>query len=285
MSPLGVIGGSGLYQMAGLEGTREERVETPFGDPSEAYLLGRLGEHEVAFLARHGRGHRLLPTEINFRANIYGFKALGVERIVSVSAVGSMKEELRPLDVVLPDQFIDWTRQRPSTFFGSGVAAHVSLADPVCSVLGEALAGAAALCGARLHRGGTYLCIEGPQFSTRAESHLYRSFGVDVIGMTNVQEAKLAREAEICYATVAMVTDYDCWRAGEAPVSVEEVVARLRDNARTAQAILAGVTGLLPVSRTCPCASALDNAILTDRAAIPRGARERLRLLAGGRLG
>ena len=285
MSPLGVIGGSGLYQMAGLEGTREERVETPFGDPSEAYLLGRLGEHEVAFLARHGRGHRLLPTEINFRANIYGFKALGVERIVSVSAVGSMKEELRPLDVVLPDQFIDWTRQRPSTFFGSGVVAHVSLADPVCPVLEEALAGSAARSGARLHRGGTYLCIEGPQFSTRAESHLYRSFGVDVIGMTNVQEAKLAREAEICYATVAMVTDYDCWRAGEAPVSVEEVVARLRDNARTAQAILAGVTGLLPESRTCPCASALDDAILTDRAAIPRGERERLRLLAGGRLG
>ncbi len=285
MSPLGVIGGSGLYQMAGLEGTREERVETPFGDPSEAYLLGRLAGHEVAFLARHGRGHRLLPTEINFRANIYGFKALGVERIVSVSAVGSMKEELRPLDVVLPDQFIDWTRQRPATFFGSGVVAHVSLADPVCPVLKEALAGAAARSGTRLHRGGTYLCIEGPQFSTRAESHLYRSFGVDVIGMTNVQEAKLAREAEICYATVAMVTDYDCWRAGEAPVSVDEVVARLRDNARTVQAILAGVTGLLPESRTCPCASALDNAILTDRAAIPRGARERLRLLAGGRLG
>lgn len=285
MSALGVIGGSGVYQIAGLESAREERVSTPFGDPSDAYLLGRLAGCDVAFLARHGRGHRLLPTEINFRANIHGFKTLGAERIVSVGAVGSMKEELHPLDVVLPDQFIDWTRQRPSTFFGSGVVGHVSLADPVCPDLVQALAEAGRLTGARLHRGGTYLCIEGPQFSTRAESLLYRSFGVDVIGMTNVQEVKLSREAEICYATLAMVTDYDSWRAGEDPVTVEEVVARLYDNARAAQVILTHVLPLLPSARACPCASALTNAILTDRAAIPRAARDRLRAVAGRHLG
>jgi 5'-methylthioadenosine phosphorylase len=281
MRPLGVIGGSGLYRMAGLEGAREERVQTPFGDPSDHYLLGRLGGHDVAFLARHARGHRLLPSEINFRANIYGFKALGVERLVSVSAVGSMRESLRPLDVVIPHQFIDRTHQRPSTFFGSGIVAHVSLADPVCAVLSSALAAAGEGCGARLHRGGTYLCIEGPQFSTRGESLLYRSFEVDVIGMTNVQEVKLAREAEICYATVAMVTDYDCWRLEGEAVTVEQVVARLNDNARMAQEILAAVPDLLPAERTCPCARALANAILTDPTLIPRETRERLRLLTG----
>lgn len=281
MGALGIIGGSGLYQMSGVEGLREERVGTPFGDPSDAYLLGRLAGREVVFLARHGRGHRLLPSEINFRANIYGFKALGVTRLVSVSAVGSMQEALRPLDVVLPDQFIDWTRTRPSTFFGAGLVAHVSLADPVCPDLGNALAIAGGAAGARLHRGGTYLCIEGPQFSTRAESLLYRSLKVDVIGMTNVQEVKLAREAEICYATMAMVTDYDCWRQETAPVTVEEVVARLHDNARTAQAILAGAAEALPAERSCACASALASAILTDRAAIPRQTSERLRLLVG----
>ncbi len=281
MGTLGVVGGSGLYQMAGLDGLREERVTTPFGDPSDAYLLGRLGGRDIAFLARHGRGHRLLPTEINFRANIYGFKALGVERLVSVSAVGSMQESLRPLDVVLPDQFIDWTRQRPSTFFGSGLVVHVSLADPVCPALTAALAEAAEGSGARLRRGGTYLCIEGPQFSTRAESRLYRSFEVDVIGMTNVQEVKLAREAEICYATLAMVTDYDCWWEETEAVTVDEVVARLHDNARTAQSILARVLERLPAARTCPCASALASAILTDRACIPPEARQRLRLLVG----
>ncbi len=281
MSALGVIGGSGLYQIAGLVNPREERLATPFGDPSDAYRLGLLAGREVVFLARHGRDHRLLPTEINFRANIYGFKTLGVERIVSVGAVGSMKDDLRPLDVVLPDQFIDWTRLRPSTFFGSGVVAHVSLADPTCPVLTSALTDAATRSGTRLHRGGTYLCIEGPQFSTRAESLLYRSMGVDVIGMTNVQEAKLAREAEICYASVAMVTDYDCWRAEEEPVTVEELVARLNDNARTAQAIRAGALPLLPEARACACASALAHAILTPRAAIPRAARDRLRAVAG----
>ena len=284
MSALGVIGGSGLYGMAALEGAREETVSTPFGDASDAYLIGRLRGREVAFLARHGRGHRLLPSEINFRANIYGFKALGVSRLVSVSAVGSMRDELRPLDVVLPDQFIDWTRQRPSTFFGEGIVAHVSLADPVCPDLHGALAQAGAAAGARLHRSGTYLCIEGPQFSTRAESHLYRSLKVDVIGMTNAQEVKLAREAEICYATMAMVTDYDCWREETEAVTVQEVVARLNDNARTAQAILERVVGALPQERACRCARALADAIITDRARIPRAARERLRLLVGRRL-
>ncbi|HXU11973.1 MAG TPA: S-methyl-5'-thioadenosine phosphorylase [Candidatus Binatia bacterium] len=281
MNVLGVIGGSGLYQMAGLADRREEKVATPFGDPSDAYVLGRLGGRDIAFLARHGRGHRLLPTEINFRANIYGFKALGAGRIVSVSAVGSLKEDIRPLDVVLPDQFIDWTRHRPSTFFGGGIVAHVSLADPICSVLHGVLFEAARSCGARARRGGTYVCMEGPQFSTRAESHVYRSFQADVIGMTNVQEAKLAREAEICYATLAMVTDYDCWRPETDPVTVEEVVARLKDNAAMAGSILAHAVSRLPEARACACAEALRNAILTDPAAIPRESRERLRLLVG----
>jgi len=281
MNVLGVIGGSGLYQMAGLTDRREEKVATPFGDPSDAYVLGRLGGRDIAFLARHGRGHRLLPTEINFRANIYGFKTLGAGRIVSVSAVGSLKEDIRPLDVVLPDQFIDWTRHRSSTFFGGGIVAHVSLADPICSVLHGVLFEAARSCGARARRGGTYVCMEGPQFSTRAESHLYRSFQADVIGMTNVQEAKLAREAEICYATLAMVTDYDCWRPETDPVTVEEVVARLKDNAAMAGSILAHAVSRLPEARACACADALRNAILTDPAAIPRESRERLRLLVG----
>jgi 5'-methylthioadenosine phosphorylase len=282
MIALGVIGGSGWYQMPGLRNPREEKVPTPFGDPSDRYLVGVLGGREVAFLARHGRGHQLLPSEINFRANIYGFKALGAERLVSVSAVGSLREELRPLDVVLPDQFIDWTGgQRPSTFFGGGIVGHVSLADPVCAALASVLAEAARETGARLHRGGAYLCIEGPQFSTRAESRLYRSFQADVIGMTNVQEAKLAREAEICYATLALVTDYDCWRDAGAAVSVEEVVARLNDNARTARAIVQRALETLPEERDCPCSRALAGAILTDRAHIPPEGRARLRLIIG----
>jgi 5'-methylthioadenosine phosphorylase len=281
MRALGVIGGSGLYQMTGLENRREERIGTPFGDPSDAYVLGTIDGRDIAFLSRHGRGHRLLPSEINFRGNIYGFKALGVERIVSVSAVGSLREELRPLDVVVPDQFIDTTRQRPSTFFGSGLAAHVSLADPVCPDLSGALLATARACGARVHEGGTYLCIEGPQFSTRAESHLYRSFKANIIGMTNAQEVKLAREAEICYATLAMVTDYDCWRPEEAAVTVDQVVARLNDNATMAQSIVARVHSRLAESRRCACASALKNAILTEASRIPRETRERLRLLVG----
>ena len=284
MSVLGVVGGSGLYGMTGLANATERRIRTPYGEPSDAYLVGTLGGRQVAFLARHGRGHRLQPTEINFRANIYGFKELGVGRLVSVSAVGSMKEELRPLDVVIPDQFIDWTRQRPSTFFGGGLVAHVSIADPVCPVLAAALA-VAGRDGPRVHRGGTYLCMEGPQFSTRAESNLYRSWKVDVIGMTNAQEVKLSREAEICYATLAMVTDYDCWREEDEPVTVEEVVGRLNDNAAAAQRILSRVATELPERRDCGCASALKNAILTERTGIPAEARERLRLIAGRYLG
>jgi 5'-methylthioadenosine phosphorylase len=271
--------------MAALEDVREESVLTPFGEPSDRYVIGRIGGCEVVFLSRHGRGHLMLPSEINFRANIYGFKALGVDRLVSVSAVGSMKDELRPLDVVLPDQFIDWTRHRSGTFFGQGMVAHISLADPVCGTLMTTLAEAVRGSGARLQRGGVYICIEGPQFSTRAESHLYRSWNVDVIGMTNIQEVRLAREAEICYATLAMVTDYDCWREEEKPVTVEEVVARLHDNARTAQAIIGRVAVTLPEDRSCPCASALKNTILTEHSRIPPAARERLRLIAGRYLG
>jgi 5'-methylthioadenosine phosphorylase len=269
--------------MAGLAEVREEKVRTPFGDPSDAYLAGRIDGRPLIFLARHGRGHRLLPGEINFRANIYGFKTLGVERLVSVSAVGSMKEALRPLDLVLPDQFIDWTRHRPSTFFGDGLVAHVSLADPVCNDLRALMARAAAGTNVRLHDGGTYLCIEGPQFSTRAESRLFRTFGVDVIGMTNVQEAKLAREAEICYATMAMVTDYDCWHEEEADVTVAEVVARLQQNAAHAQAIIKDLLATMPEGRSCPCAGALDNAVLTEPARIPVTVRDRLRPILGRR--
>ena len=278
---LGVIGGSGLYRLAGLQGERREQVRTPFGDPSDAYVVGSLQGRPIAFLARHGAGHKVLPTDLNFRANICGFKQLGVERIVSVSAVGSMRDALHPLDVVLPDQFIDATRGRRSTFFGEGVVAHVGFADPVCAVLRGALSKAAATVPVTLHDGGTYLCIEGPQFSTRAESRLYRTWNVDVIGMTNAQEAKLAREAEICYATLAMVTDYDCWREEEAAVSVEEVVARLNENAANAMAIVGQVFDHLPADRSCPCATALQNALLTDRAQIPAAARERLKPIAG----
>lgn len=284
MAGFGVIGGSGLYQMTALADRREEDVRTPFGEPSDRFVLGRLGGREIAFLARHGRGHRLLPSEINFRANIYGFKALGVERIVSVSAVGSMKEHLHPLDIVLPDQFIDRTRHREGTFFGGGVVAHVSLADPFCGDLSGTVAEAADATGVSLHRGGVYLCVEGPQFSTRAESNLYRSWKVDVIGMTNAQEVKLAREAEICYATMAMVTDYDCWKEGEDAVSVGEVVARLNDNARNAESIIEWVASALPKMRTCQCGSALQNAILTDRSRIPPKVRERLSLILGRHL-
>ena len=283
-APLGVVGGSGLYSMAGLEGAEEIRVATPFGEPSDAYVKGTVGGRPMVFLARHGRGHRLLPTEINFRANIAGFKMLGVERLVSVSAVGSMKEHLHPLDIVLPDQFIDRTTRRVSTFFGEGVVAHVSFADPVCAELRGLLRRAAEGVKARLHDGGTYLCMEGPQFSTRAESRLHRTWKVDVIGMTNAQEAKLAREAEICYATMAMVTDYDCWKEDEAAVTVEEVVARLQENAKNAEAILTRALPLLPAQRTCPCATALAQAILTDRARIPAETLKRLRPIVGARL-
>lgn len=278
---IGIIGGSGLYEMAGLTDVREERVETPFGLPSDAYVLGRLEGRPVAFLARHGRGHRLLPSELNFRANIYGFKALGTEWILSASAVGSMREDVKPRDILIPDQFFDRTSARPSTFFGDGLVVHVAFADPTCPALGELLYRAAREEGATVHRGGTYLCIEGPQFSTRAESRIYRTWGVDVIGMTNLQEAKLAREAEICYATMALVTDYDVWHETEEDVTVEAVVAILLENAAMARAILRRAVRAIPAARNCPCSRALRDAIITARDRIPPATRERLKLLVG----
>jgi len=276
---IGIIGGSGLYAMPGLTGVREERVETPFGEPSEVFAVGELDGRRVAFLARHGRGHRILPSEINFRANIYAMKALGVERILSVSAVGSLKEEHKPMDFVIPEQFIDRTFARNATFFGEGIVAHVAFGDPVCGTTVSAFERACAEVGVVGKRGGTYVCMEGPQFSTRAESNLYRSWGADVIGMTNLQEAKLAREAEICYATMAMVTDYDCWREGHDDVTVDQVVAVLHQNAENAGKVVRAAVAALPAERTCHCASALKYAILTDRSAIPQKTRERLSLL------
>jgi 5'-methylthioadenosine phosphorylase len=278
---IGIIGGSGLYEMAGLTDVREERVETPFGLPSDAYVLGRLEGRPVAFLARHGRGHRLLPSELNFRANIYGFKSLGAEWILSASAVGSMREDVKPRDILIPDQFFDRTKARSSTFFGDGLVVHVAFADPTCPALGELLYQAAREEGATVHRGGTYLCIEGPQFSTRAESRIYRTWGVDVIGMTNLQEAKLAREAEICYATMALVTDYDVWHETEEDVTVEAVIAVLLENAAMAKAILRRAVRAIPAARTCPCSRALRDAIITARNRIPPATRERLKLLVG----
>jgi len=276
---IGIIGGSGLYAMPGLTEVREERVETPFGEPSEAFAVGELDGRRVAFLARHGRGHRILPSEINFRANIYAMKMLGVERILSVSAVGSLKEEHKPTDFVIPDQFIDRTFARNATFFGEGIVAHVAFGDPVCGTVASAFERACAEIGVVGKRGGTYVCMEGPQFSTRAESNLYRSWGADVIGMTNLQEAKLAREAEICYATMAMVTDYDCWREGHDDVTVDQVVAVLHQNAENAGKVVRAAVAALPAERTCGCGSALKYAILTDRSAIPQKTRERLSLL------
>lgn len=273
---IGIIGGSGLYEMEGITHLREERVTTPFGDPSDAYILGRLDGHAVAFLARHGRGHRLLPSELNFRANVYGFKVLGARWIISASAVGSMREEIRPSDIVIPDQFFDRTRARVSTFFGDGVVAHVSFADPVCSDLSDLLYGAGRDLGARMHKGGTYLCMEGPQFSTRAESRIYRSWGVDVIGMTNLQEAKLSREAEICYATMALVTDYDVWHEAEGDVTVEKVIAILHKNVATAKAIVRSVIPKIRPDRSCGCASALKDAIITAPQAIPEATKKKL---------
>ncbi len=278
---IGIVGGSGLYQMEGLTEIREERVTTPFGDPSDVYILGRLDGHPVAFLARHGRGHRLLPSELNFRANIYGFKALGAQWVISASAVGSMREELRPLDIVLPDQFFDRTKGRVSTFFGEGLVVHVSFADPVCPHLSELLHGAGTEAGATMHKGGIYLCMEGPQFSTRAESRIYRSWGVDVIGMTNLQEAKLSREAEICYATMALVTDYDVWHEEEEDVTVEKVVAILNQNVATAKAIIKRVVPVIGPERTCGCSHALKDAIITAPDAISEATKKRLWLLIG----
>ncbi len=278
---IGIIGGSGLYSMPGLENVREERVSTPFGEPSDAFILGEIEGRSVAFLARHGRGHKLLPSELNFRANIFAMKMLGVERILSVSAVGSLKEEHKPTDFVMPDQFIDRTFARVGTFFGDGIVAHVGFGDPVCGTVLKTFADACDAAGVVGKRGGTYVCMEGPQFSTRAESNLYRSWGADVIGMTNLQEAKLAREAEICYATMAMVTDYDCWREGHDDVTVDQVVAVLHQNAENAAKVVKAAITAMPAERTCACGSALKYAVLTDRKAIPEAVKERLALLLG----
>jgi len=276
---IGIIGGSGLYNIPGLSDVREVQVDTPFGPPSEKIVLGRLEGREVAFLARHGRGHRLLPSEINFRANIFAMKKLGVESILSVSAVGSLKLEHKPTDFVIPDQFIDRTTHRVSTFFGDGIVAHVAFGDPVCATTAITFRDACRSAGVVGKQGGTYVCMEGPQFSTRAESNLYRSWGADVIGMTNLQEAKLAREAEICYATLAMVTDYDCWHQGHDDVTVEQVIAVLQQNAENATKVVRAAVALLPRNSNCPCRSALKYAILTDRAAIAPETRQKLSLL------
>jgi len=279
---IGVIGGSGLYEMEGLTVREERTLDTPFGEPSDAFVIGEIAGRSVAFLARHGRGHRLLPTEINFRANVYALKVLGVERILSVSAVGSMKEAYAPTHIVVPDQFFDRTRHRPDTFFGGGLVAHVSLADPVCSEMVDLAVEAAREAGATVHKGGTYLCMEGPQFSTRAESHIYRSWGVDVIGMTNLQEARMAREAEICYATLAMVTDYDCWHEEEEAAHTASILEVLRQNVKTGQQVVANLIARLPErAADHPCATALAGAIITDPSAIPAAARERLAPIVG----
>ena len=278
---IGIIGGSGLYSMPGFDATEEVRLETPFGDPSDPFVVGTLEGRRVAFLARHGRGHRISPSELNFRANMFGMKMLGVERILSLSAVGSLKQEHAPLDFVIPDQFVDRTRGRISTFFGNGVVAHIGFADPICPQLAEVAHGAAGASGIHSKRGGTYLCMEGPAFSTRAESHLYRSWGMDVIGMTNLQEAKLAREAEICYVTVAMVTDYDCWHEEHDAVTVDQIIAVLQKNAQNACTLVRRAVADMPVERTCKCGSALKHAIITDPKAIPAETKQRLGLLIG----
>jgi len=278
---VGIIGGSGLYQMDELQEMKEVSLKTPFGQPSGKYVLGKLTGKRVVFLARHGKGHRIPPSELNFRANIFGFKLLGVEYILSASAVGSLKENIHPLDIVIPDQFIDRTRGRISTFFGSGLAGHVSFAHPFCSILSQRLYDAGMRTGAKLHRGGTYVCMEGPQFSTLAESNLYRSWGADVIGMTNLQEAKLAREAEICYATMALVTDYDCWHESEEAVTVDAVIANLTKNAETAHRMIMETIKGLPFERTCQCASALEYGIITQPDHISKKKREELAPLIG----
>jgi 5'-methylthioadenosine phosphorylase len=276
---IGIIGGSGLYQMPELKDIEEVKVETPFGDPSDAFITGTLEGVRVAFLPRHGRGHRILPTELPFRANIYGMKLLGVERILSASAVGSLQEQYAPLDMVIPEQFFDRTRARAheSTFFGEGIVAHVTFAHPVCGELGDVLEAACQTADVKAHRGGTYLCMEGPAFSTKAESHVYRSWGMDVIGMTNLQEAKLAREAEICYATLALVTDYDCWHEGHDAVSVETVVEYLNKNVRNAQNIMReSVKRLAGSERLCGCGSAMKNAIFTPPELWPEATTKKL---------
>ncbi len=281
MTTLGVIGGSGLYQMTGITNGQWVSVETPFGAPSDDYFVGELGEVRLVFLPRHGRGHRLLPSELNFRANIYGMKKLGVEYLIGVGAVGSLRQAIAPGHLVIPDQFIDRTRSRIGTFFGRGLVVHVSFADPVCVSLSHLLVEVGRGLGATVHGGGTYVCMEGPQFSTRAESFLYRSWGADVIGMTSLQEAKLAREAELCFANLALATDYDCWNTEAGDVVIEEVLTILRTNVETAQNIIRTAATQLSDRRTCPCSQALKDAIITDRSLIPAEIRHELDILIG----
>ena len=276
---IGIIGGSGLYAMPGFEAQEEATIQTPFGPPSDNFVLGRLAGRRVAFLARHGRGHRISPSDLNFRANIFAMKSLGVERILSLSAVGSLKEEHRPLDFVIPDQFFDRTRGRVSTFFGDGLVAHISFADPICPEMAEVVLGACRTAGVNAKKGGTYLCMEGPAFSTKAESNVYRNWGMDVIGMTNLQEAKLAREAEICYVTVAMVTDYDCWHPDHDAVTVNDIIANLMKNAGNASKVVAEAVAQMPAARACKCGSALSHAIITDRKLVPEATRVKLGIL------
>lgn len=278
---IGIIGGSGLYQMEGVKILEEKNVETPFGKPSDTIMIGELAGRNVAFLPRHGRGHKILPHEINFRANIFALKTLGVENIISVSAVGSMKEDIHPGDIVVIDQFIDRTKSRHETFFGDGIAAHVSFADPICSEIKKLAVESAKKIGVRVHDGGTYVCIEGPMFSSRAESNVYRGWGVDVIGMTNYQEAKLAREAEICYATIALATDYDCWHTEEGPVDVAMVIKTLNENVAKAQNIIREMLPKLDTACDCECKNSLKYAIITDKKAIPSDVKKRLEPILG----
>jgi 5'-methylthioadenosine phosphorylase len=278
---IGVIGGSGLYEMEGLTNIRTVRIATPFGRPSDDYIIGTLHGKRVAFLPRHGKGHRIMPTDINYRANIFGMKKLGVQRIISVSAVGSMKEAIKPGDIVIPDQFYDHTKHRRSTFFGNGVVAHVGMADPVCGSLCEILVQAGDKAGATVHRGGTYLCMEGPQFSTRAESLIYRTWNADVIGMTNATEAKLAREAELCYSTIALATDYDCWHHSEEAVTVEAVLAVMKHNIETSRAMIREAVQMLPEARSCGCGESLRNTIMTPEKLIPAKTRKDLAPIIG----
>ena len=278
---VGIIGGSGLYAMSGLTDAREVRVKTPFGTPSDALVLGTLEGKRVAFLARHGRGHRILPSEINYRANIYAMKLLGVERIISVSAVGSLKDDLRPGGFLVPDQFFDRTKNRASTFFGDGIVAHVGFAHPVCGQLSSVLADACVHEAVKVHKRGTYICIEGPQFSTLAEAEVNRQLGFDVIGMTNLTEAKLAREAEICYATIAMITDFDCWHPGHESVTTSQIIATLNQNAENVQKVLRMAVRELPGNRSCKCGSALQHALVTDLKIVSRATKKRLAAIIG----
>lgn len=278
---IGIIGGSGLYSMNGLTKTREVKVKTPFGEPSDAIVLGMLEGKRVAFLARHGRGHRILPSEINFRANVYAMKLLGVERIISVSAVGSLKEDLQPGEFLVPDQFVDRTKNRISTFFGDGLVAHVGFDKPTCGQVSTVLADASIHCGVLVYRRGTYVCIEGPQFSTLAEAHMHRQLGFDVIGMTNVTEAKLAREAEICYATIAMITDFDCWHPDHESVTASQIIATLIQNAENAQKVLREAVRAMPHEHNCKCGAALKHALVTDLKLVPKATKKKLEAIIG----